>query len=311
METFYLIDFENVHNDGIANIEDVTKLDHVHIFSTQNATNIRADIFWLNRDIKSHLVPAKKQSLDMHLVSYLGHLLGIHGKDCNYVIISKDKDYDNIVEFWKEEGYPNIFRKEELPGKNTTTSKTTSKDTATTTTTTTATTKGKQVQTINSVISTGLSYTLSGKDRCELNLYVQHALTDDYKYTIGDANRICKCVIAHCNAERMLSDLHNDIRAEFPGNYEKVYSNVKEILYEFVGDRKQDSKREAQVRSFFGRYFKETIYTECKEDIIDAILSGKTKRQVNNNLLRIYSDGKIVSGIYQTIQPLIKDLPGR
>lgn len=57
METYYLIDFENVHNDGIANIESMTKEDHVHIFSTQNATNIRQDIFWLNGDIKSHLVP--------------------------------------------------------------------------------------------------------------------------------------------------------------------------------------------------------------------------------------------------------------
>ena len=47
MKTFYLIDFENVHNDGIANIESMTKEEHVHIFSTQNATNIRQDIFWL------------------------------------------------------------------------------------------------------------------------------------------------------------------------------------------------------------------------------------------------------------------------
>lgn len=31
METFYLIDFENVHNDGIANIESMTKEEHVHI----------------------------------------------------------------------------------------------------------------------------------------------------------------------------------------------------------------------------------------------------------------------------------------
>lgn len=112
METYYLIDFENVHNDGIANIESMTKEDHVHIFSTQNATNIRQDIFWLNGDIKSHLVPIRKQSLDMHLVSYLGYLLGIHGKDCNYVIISKDKDYDNIVKFWQEEGCFNIMEKE-------------------------------------------------------------------------------------------------------------------------------------------------------------------------------------------------------
>ena len=82
METFYLIDFENVHNDGIANIESMTKEEHVHIFSTQNATNIRQDIFWLkeDRDIKPHLVPVRKQSLDMHLVSYLGYLLGVYVK---------------------------------------------------------------------------------------------------------------------------------------------------------------------------------------------------------------------------------------
>lgn len=45
METFYLIDFENVHNDGIVNIESMTKEEHVHIFSTKNATNISPDIF--------------------------------------------------------------------------------------------------------------------------------------------------------------------------------------------------------------------------------------------------------------------------
>lgn len=215
MESYYLIDFENVHNDGITNIENMTKSDHVHIFSTQNATNIRQDIFWLNGDIKSHLVPVRKQSLDMHLVSFLGYLLGIHGKDCSYWIISKDKDYDNIVKFWKGEGYPNIYRKEKLPRKTTPTTKTANKATVTT--------KGKQAQTINSVIS----------------------------------------------------------------------------------------KREAQVRSFFGKSFKEKIYNECKEDIIDAIVSGKTKQQINNNLMKIYSDGSIVSHIYQTIQPLIKDLPGK
>lgn len=308
METYYLIDFENVHNDGIANIESMSKTDHVHIFSTQNATNIRQDIIWLKNDIQTHLVPVRKQSLDMHLVSYLGYLLAAHGKECSYVIISKDKDYDNIVKFWKEEGYLNIFRKEKLSGNAIQSSKSTIK---TKTVAASTTQKAKQSQTINSKIGTGLSYTLSGSDRCELNLYVQHALTDDFDYTIGDANRICKYVIKHCNDERMLSGIHNDIRAEFPNCYEEVYSDVKEILCKFVGDREQDTKREAQVRLFFGRYFKNKIYTECKADIIDAILSGSTKLQVNNNLMKIYSDGRVVSHIYQTIQPLIKDLPGK
>lgn len=147
METYYLIDFENVHNDGIANIESMSKTDHVHIFSTQNATNIRQDIIWLKNDIQTHLVPVRKQSLDMHLVSYLGYLLAAHGKECSYVIISKDKDYDNIVKFWKEEGYPNIFRKEKLPGNAAQSGKNTIK---TITVAASATQKAKQSQTINS-----------------------------------------------------------------------------------------------------------------------------------------------------------------
>ena len=85
METYYLVDFENVHDDGIANIESITKSEHVHIFSTPNATNIRDDIFWMDGDITSHLVPARKQSLDMHLVSFLGYLLGIKGVDWSYI----------------------------------------------------------------------------------------------------------------------------------------------------------------------------------------------------------------------------------
>lgn len=160
------------------------------------------------------------------------------------------------------------------------------------------------------MISPCLSYPLSRSDRQQLNLYVQHALTDDYNYTIEVANRVCKYVIAHCNDEHMLNGVHNDIRVDFPSCYEKLYSDVKKILSEFGGYSKQDSKKEAQVRSFFGIHFKKKIYKDCKEDIIGAIVSGKTKQQVHNNLMKIYTDKNTVSHIYKTIKPLIKDLPG-
>lgn len=69
-------------------------------------------------------------------------------------------------------------------------------------------------------------------------------------------------------------------------------------------------KREAQVRSFFGRYFKKKIYLEKKEEIIQAVLQSKTKLQVNNNLMKHFTS-KEVSTIYQILDPLIKDLPGK
>lgn len=231
METFYLIDFENVHDNGIANIENMTKTDHVHIFSTQNAMNIRTDVFWINGDIKSHLVPVRKQSVDMHLVSYLGYLLGIHGKNCSYVIISKDKDYDNIIKFWKEEGYPNISRKEKLP-KNAPSQK-----------------KKTQIisqhqsnsQTVNEKISGGMAYKFDGADRSELNLFMQHALVA-MGYDKKSANIICKIVVAHCNDTKRLDRIYNDLKNEFD-DYETVQEDVKAIYEKFEPSKRKMSER--------------------------------------------------------------------
>lgn len=297
METFYLIDFENVHNEGLENIDSLSKDDHVHIFSTENALNIRMDIvFAKGIDIQGHIVPIRKQSLDMHLVSYLGHLLGIHGKQCAYTIISNDTDYDNIIKFWKDEGYPNITRKQKIPG-NTANQQKIVQSTS------------SIAQTVNSKINAGMAYEFSGDDRSELNQFMQHGLMA-MGYSGNDANRICKYVIAHCNDERMLSGIHNDLKGEYD-DYSEVYEDVKTILEKFATSKSKVAKRESQVRSFFGQHFKNKIYVDNKEEIISIILNAKSKQQINNALLKLYSDGNIVKHIYQTIQPLMKGLPGK
>lgn len=298
METFYLIDFENVHNEGLENIDSLTKTDHVHIFSTENALNIRMDIvFSKGIDIQGHIVPVRKQSLDMHLVSYLGYLLGIHGKQCAYVIISKDTDYDNIIKFWIEEGYPHIARKQAIQGMVTNQKKTAEPAAAAAT------------QTANGRISAGMDYDFAGDDRSELNIFMQHGLAD-MGYATNVVNRICKCVVAHCNDERILSGIHNDLRNEYD-DYLEIYENVKTILEKFVSSKCKAAKRESQVRSFFGQHFRKKIYIDNKEKIIDIIINAKTKQQINNDLMKLYADGKVVKHIYQTIQPLTKDLPGQ
>ena len=302
MDTFYLIDFENVHNDGIANINSLSKDEHVHIFSTQNALEIRPDVFWLNNvDIKAHLVPVRKQSVDLHLVSYLGHLLAIHGKKCAYIIVSKDKDYDNIINFWKKEGYTNISRKSEIPSKKNTQTKTVNQSATTKTMTNT--------QTINNKISAGKECKFTGDDRSELNLFMQHALLE-MGYSRNEANKVCKYVVANCNDERMLNGIHNDLKREWD-DCSEIYKDVKTILGAFVSFKNKVEKRESQVRSFLGQHIKKKIYVDHKEEIVQIILSAQTKQQVNNKLLELYADGNVVKQIYQTVNPLIKDLPGK
>lgn len=305
MDTFYLIDFENVHNEGIKNIDSLSKDDHVHIFSTQNALNIRQDVFWLNGDIKSHLVPAKKQSLDMHLVSYLGYLLGTHGGKCTYVIVSKDRDYDNIINFWKKEGYANISRKAQIPDKAKVQSKTVIQNT-------TAKTQTK-TQTVNSRINAGMNYEFSGEDRSELNLFMQHGLVES-GYSRNAANRICKYVVAHCNDERMLNGIHNDLKREYT-DYSGVYDDVKLLLEQFAVSKSKGRKKEAQVRSFFEQNLKKEIFInyskDYKEKVIKIVLNSQTRQQVNNELQNLYGIGDVVKHIYQALQPLIKDMPGK
>lgn len=69
-------------------------------------------------------------------------------------------------------------------------------------------------------------------------------------------------------------------------------------------------KREAQVRAFFGSHFKEKMYLNRKEEIVQAVLKAKTRQQVNNNLMKHFKNNE-VSTIYQRLRPLIKDLPGK
>lgn len=296
METHYLIDFENVNNSGIENMDALTNNDHVHIFSTKNAINIRMDIFAKGLDINVHVVPVRKQSLDMHLVSHLGYLLGsCMDKTDAFVIVSNDKDYDNIIQYWKDNGYQNISRIQKLP-----------------------VAKKKQqtqpmqktAQTVNSKISTGMSYDLSGQDRSDLNIFMKHGLMS-MGYSHDRANRVCKLVVGHCNDERMLSEIHNDLRSKFTDDYSKVYEDVKQILGKFAATKSKPAKKENQVRSFFGQHFRKKVYVENKEEIINIITTGKTKQQINNDLLKLLKDGNVVKAIFQKMDPIIKDLPGK
>lgn len=104
METYYLLDFENVNSDGLAGCDRLTETDHIIIFFTRNAMKINmADIAnHGGSELRMIEIPAGKQSTDIHIGSYLGYLAGIYeNKECCIVIVSKDKDFDNVIQFWE------------------------------------------------------------------------------------------------------------------------------------------------------------------------------------------------------------------
>ena len=115
-ETYYLVDFENVGLKGLEGARSLTKGDWVHLFSTRNAPKINtATLANFNAtNLLVHEVPAKSQSVDMHLVSYLGYLLGSCEDTPEIVILSNDTDYDDIVSYWKKEKGVIIKRRESI-----------------------------------------------------------------------------------------------------------------------------------------------------------------------------------------------------
>lgn len=119
IETYYLIDFENVKEDNLLGAK-LGEFDQVHIFSTENVPKISIRLLSVFNATKvfSHVVAVGKQSLDMHLVSYLGYLLGKNENEkARYIIISQDTDYDNVITFWKSRTGFDIKRQSSMGAK--------------------------------------------------------------------------------------------------------------------------------------------------------------------------------------------------
>lgn len=318
METYYLIDFENVHNEGLENLDSLNPGDHVHIFYTENALNISLDIILskgMGVEIVGHKVPVRKQSLDMHLVSYLGYLLGNHTEQCAYVIVSKDTDYDNIIKYWRDKGYKQIKRKAQVVEKASAEQEIAA---------------GKAEQKKKDAFS--------GEERDELNHYMQHCLLEK-GYSTQNVGRLCKIVNANCNLVHPLQKINNEITKQY-GNKAAVYQDVKEIWNQYgkkkaakgkdqqtAGKKKAATendqqaatikepknaaqKKEARVRSFFGQHFKRKQYVDKKEETIQIILQAKSRQEMNNALTKLYPS-EVVGAMMKTLKPFNKDLPGR
>ena len=101
----YLIDYENVREHGLKNIT-YKRDDMIYLFYTENAAKIELDaLSEIEAAMKFIKVAAGKQSLDMHLISYLGYLISEQNGRTEFVIVSNDTGYDGVLRFWQNKGY--------------------------------------------------------------------------------------------------------------------------------------------------------------------------------------------------------------
>ena len=107
----YFIDYENVNVDGLKGVGKLTDEDKVIFFYSENASRLS---FGLHRRIiqsnanfeYKKVTVGAPNALDFQLASCVGYELGKdENKKIEAVIVSKDKGYDSVVNYWTKGGY--------------------------------------------------------------------------------------------------------------------------------------------------------------------------------------------------------------
>lgn len=116
----YLIDYENTKN--LTGINNLSSNDSVIIFYSQNANTLS---FETHKEIISSKARIEYKSvdvggqnaLDFQLSSYLGYIVKQNeNAKCKINIVSKDKGYNFVAEFWKNENSTDIKIINDLTG---------------------------------------------------------------------------------------------------------------------------------------------------------------------------------------------------
>lgn len=224
METHYLIDYENDGKNGLKGCENLSNTDYIHLFYTDNSKNTTLDFFTnhgkAELDIKK--VPVGEQSLDKHLIAYLGFLVGKNANKKNeYVIISSDKGYDKVGEFLREEvgNSISVSRRSTIAAP---------KDAQ----------KKEEKQNLEKKVSVSK---VDSVKKTKLNQQVQQALsTSEIQYRPCVMNEVAKVVTSLYGNEKFMNDVHNALHSMYPEDYLDVYGDIKPIIRKYATDK--DSK---------------------------------------------------------------------
>ncbi len=269
---YYLIDFENVGVKGLKGAELLTDEDVVHLFSTKNAAKIPTAVL---AKFKNHLpvfheVPAKSQSLDMHLVSFLGYLMCDKGLDQEYIIISNDTDFDNIIKFWREEKGIKLNRQNILVTEE----------------------KKKKPEKKEEKLD----------DKSALNAEIQKAVSKA-GYNQKEASRVAKIVAQHFKDEDILTYVHNELRNAFgEEEYLKIYNIVKPLI-----SKKKKAIRESTKTKSTGSDTT-TINCSIQKALSKAKYDTKVISTVASLVSKNYKDGNQTISCKQVIyRSIIKE----
>lgn len=206
---YYLIDFDNVNTSkDLKGWETFTADYYIYLFYTADKAKI--DVSLANKHGKAGFeyieVPEGKQSLDMHLVSLLGFLVN-KDKDGEYVIVSKDTDYDKIIKFWQSRENINITKCAKITPL-----------------------KPEKI-----VADDGFA-----KAKTALNGEIQRFLSEQ-KYDESDIATVTKIVLECLGKDDFTANVHNELTKVYT-NGSDVYNDIKSLLKKYSSIKKAEVK---------------------------------------------------------------------
>ena len=290
IESFYLIDYENVHGDGLSGCQDLGNTDHIVIFFTQNAKNIdMSDISnHGSADLDMIEVPAGKQSADMHIGSYLGYLAGKNGKNCSVVIVSKDTDFDNVIKFWKQKTGIGASRTEQIKKKPSPK---------------TQTNKQQPVAANKPVMQ------VNGTKKTKLNQEVMQAMRSA-RYDASVSNTVAQIATSLYGDEYMLSEVHNALMDRYT-DYLDVYAVVKPVLSKYADDNKVavSSKDKTTTNSEIQKLLSKAGFSNdainyVASTVVKNLVQKNGKQQIYRTIIAKYGQNKGLN-IYNHIKKYI------
>ncbi len=266
IETYYLIDYENVNSEGLTGCNKLKDTDHIVIFFTKNAMKI--DMSKIadhgDADLKMIEVSAGKQSTDIHIGSYLGYLAakyemekaGENGKKgtdpaWNVVIISADTDFDKVIRFWADKTGIGASRAQKIiksisppsSRKDTQASAKASSGKAKSSQKAVSQAKGSTGKTSPAIKAPSISKSaqkISGGNKTLLNQEVMQAARGA-GYDAIVANAVAQISAGAYGSDHLLLEVHNELKERYT-DYRDIYEAVKPVLSKFSDIREPKEK---------------------------------------------------------------------
>lgn len=207
---YYLVDYENTSEHGLAGIEALHDTDIVCIFYSDHMDKLSFDAYHAILATKAavfdqHVLAETPNALDFQLDTYLGAIIERYKSlRVEYHIVSKDKGYENVIAYWKAQGFsisliPNIGNlPETVPARR------------------------DIPPSLQAFVPKAKQTTQpKSKKKADRRNNIRNAIKDQKK-----AERIIQIVETY----KTKTQIHNVLRQTYPTGYKEIYDKIKKFL---------------------------------------------------------------------------------